>query len=78
MMYESLIRNLILEHGNAFPHIERSFFLETADKKKALEGGNRAEVHSVRRSSFDMEWLREGRRPMVAYNAVAANAPSRA
>ena len=39
MMYESLIRNLILEHGNAFPHIERSFFHETADKKKPLKVG---------------------------------------
>ena len=59
-------------------HTSKGPFSSKLRTKKALEGGNRAEVHSVRRSSFDMEWLREGRRPMVAYNAVAANAPSRA
>ena len=53
-------------------------FSSNPRQKKPLEGENRAEVHSVRRSSFDIEWLREGRRSMVAYNAVAANAPSRA
>ena len=34
--------------------------------------------YSIILGSFDIEWLREGRRRMVAYNAVAANAPSRA